>query len=85
MNTKLYLVEWRDACGGTKEGWRPLEDLKQIREATILSCGAVIHMDEERLIVCPHIIPDADGNVVEGDAEIAIPMGWVMSITELGP
>ena len=62
-----------------------LEDLKQIREATVLSCGAVIHIDDERLIVCPHIIPDEYGNVSEGDAEIAIPMGWVMSITELSP
>ena len=82
MMPRLFLVKWRDACGGTRSGWRSVEEMKETKEAEVMSCGVILHQDERRLLLCPHVLLDDDGQVEEGDAEIAIPMDWVTSVEE---
>ena len=63
-------------------GWRELSELTQAKVATAVSCGAILVNDEEKVIICPHMLVE-DGNITEGDAEIVIPKQWVISIDEL--
>ena len=79
---KIYRVVWKDAQGGANVGWRELSGLTQAKVATAVSCGAVLVNDEEKIIICPHMLVE-DGNITEGDAEIVIPKQWVISIDEL--
>ena len=79
---KIYKVVWKDAQGGANAGWRELDELTQAKVATAVSCGAVLVNDEEKVIICPHMLVE-DGNITEGDAEIVIPKQWVVSISEL--
>jgi hypothetical protein len=74
----LHKVVWQDATGGSNMGWRDLEDLTKQETTTIISCGAIIYEDAEKIIVCPHIILE-DGEIKQGDAEIAIPRSWIVS------
>jgi len=48
-----------------------------------MSCGVILHQDEQRILICPHVLLNDKGLVEEGDAELAIPMDWVTSIQEL--
>ena len=74
----IHRVVWRDAVGGSNTGWRPLSELMEQGVATVISCGAIIHEDEEKIIICPHIIVE-DEKIIEGDAEITIPKDWIIS------
>jgi hypothetical protein len=47
-----------------------------------MSMGVILHQDERRILLCPHVLLDEKGEVEEGDAEIAIPMDWVISVEE---
>jgi len=64
-------------------GWRELSELTQAKVATAVSCGAVLVNDEDKIIICPHMLVE-DGKITEGDAEIVIPKQWVTSMEELG-
>lgn len=79
----LYLVKWRDARGGSNIGWRSVSECIQAETATVLSCGFILHEDDQRLVICPHVVLDSDNNVTDGDAEISIPRDWVVSKLEL--
>ena len=79
---KLYKVVWKDAQVGSNLGWRELSELVQGKVAIAVSCGAVLVDDEEKVIICPHLLVD-DGKITEGDAEIVIPKQWVVSMEEL--
>ena len=79
----LYCVVWKDAHGGANTGWRELEELVQAKVATAVSCGAILVNDQEKLIVCPHLIIE-NSTIIQGDAEIVIPQQWVLSVTKLG-
>ena len=74
----LNRVIWRDAAGGSNMGWRSIIALKEIETATVISCGAIIYEDDEKIIICPHMIVE-DDEISEGDAEIAIPKSWIVS------
>ena len=74
----LHRVIWRDAAGGSNMGWRSIIALKEIETATVISCGAIIYEDDEKIIICPHMIVE-DDEISEGDAEIAIPKAWIIS------
>ena len=74
----LHRVVWRDAAGGSNMGWRAMSELKDHKTATVVSCGAIIHEDDEKIIICPHMIIE-DDQISEGDAEIAIPKSWIIS------
>ena len=64
-------------------GWRELSELTQAKVATAVSCGAVLVNDEDKIIICPHMLVE-DGKITEGDAELVIPKQWVTSMEELG-
>ena len=74
----LYRVVWEDAHGGSNMGWRPLSDLMERDVVTVISCGAILHEDDEKIIICPHMIIE-NNEISEGDAEIAIPKAWIIS------
>jgi len=59
-------------------GWRSIIALKEIETATVISCGAIIYEDDEKIIICPHMIIE-NNEISEGDAEIAIPKAWIIS------
>ncbi len=42
-------------------GWRSLSDLKEQKTATVVSCGVIIHEDDEKIIICPHMILEDNG------------------------
>lgn len=72
----LVLVQWRDAMGGTRGGWRPIGTM----HAPVADCesvGWVVEHTADKLVVVPHIAGD------DGDGEIAIPAAWVQKITLL--
>ena len=72
----LVLIEWKDAMGGTRGGWRPL-DTMHAPTADCQSVGWVVEHNEKRIVICPHKAGD------DGDGEIAIPPDWVQKITPL--
>lgn len=74
----IHKIVWRDASGGSNVGWRDISELKQITTATAVSCGIVIHEDDDMIILCPHMLLE-DGKPVQGDAELAIPKAWIIS------
>ena len=80
---KIYKVVWKDAQGGANVGWRELEELTQAKVATAVSCGAILINDEDKIIICPHMLI-TNGEIIQGDAELVIPKQWVTSIEELG-
>lgn len=82
MKPRIFLVRWKDACGGSRSGWRSVEEMKETKEASVMSMGVILHQDERRILLCPHVLLDEKGEVEEGDAEIAIPMDWVISVEE---
>lgn len=59
-------------------GWRDIDELKKITAAIAVSCGMVIHEDDDIVIICPHMLLE-DGKAIQGDAEIAIPKAWIIS------
>ncbi|HAI19657.1 MAG TPA: hypothetical protein DCM10_17495 [Xanthomarina gelatinilytica] len=84
MNNDIYLIKWQDAAGGSNLGWRDLKDLKELRTATVISCGIILEDTEEFIIVCPHIIIDDNKNITEGDAELVIPRSWITEMKCIG-
>ncbi len=78
----LTKIVWHDASGGSNVGWRDINELKQITAAIAVSCGMVIHEDDEVVIICPHMLLE-DGKAIQGDAEIAIPKAWIISTEKL--
>jgi len=63
-------------------GWRDIKELQSLEPATAISVGTLLHNDEYKLIICPHVLIE-DGKVTEGDAELVIPTAWVNSITKV--
>jgi len=78
----IYCVVWHDAQGGTNVGWRDIDELKTLTPAIAVSVGTVLHQDEYRLIICPHVLLE-EGQITEGDAEIVIPAAWINSVTKI--
>ena len=75
---KIHIVKWQDATGGSNIGWRDIKELKNLKTATVLSCGTILKETENYIIICPHFILGEDKEITEGDAEIIIPKSWVM-------
>lgn len=78
----VYCVIWQDAQGGSRLGWRDVEELTDKDPAIAVSVGMILHQDDFKIIVCPHVLVE-DGSITEGDAEIVIPTAWVNSITKV--
>lgn len=69
---KLMVIEWEDASGGMRQGWRQLSDMP-CKAQKAISVGWVIQDSLQATTIVPHV----SGN--EGDGEITIPAGWILS------
>jgi hypothetical protein len=75
----LVLVNWVDAAGGNKSGWRTLDSMKNDKLHPVTSVGFLLRKTDELVTVVPHVSGD------QGDGEIDIPLSWIVgSIIELG-
>jgi len=87
---RIVRVDWLDAHGGTRRGWRPRGDLVKLAPAHAVAIGVLLRDDASFVVVCPHLVGDergldpADPERLEGDGEIAIPRGWIVAVTNLG-
>ena len=80
---RIVRVDWTDATGGVRGGWRSLVDIRKAAQAApAVSYGALLHEDEKLVIICPHFVGD---RLDEGDGEVTIPKEWVTKITDLKP
>ena len=79
----VYRVIWKDAQGGHHQGWRDIEELQRDKPAVAVSIGVLIVDDPEKIVLCPHYLPDEKGNPEMGDAEIVIPKDWVAVMEKL--
>ena len=80
MNKPLVLVTWYDAKDG-QTGWHSLEDIQKERLAMCHSVGWLMLKDEKQTIIMADY-SEFDGDK-EGGRHIAIPTGWVRTITYL--
>ena len=80
---RVVRVDWRDATGGVRSGWRPLSEIiKSSKVAPAVSYGAVLKDEDDAITICPHFA----GNTLEdGDGDVTIPKEWVTKITDLKP
>lgn len=74
---RLVLVEWVDAYGGGRYGWRPLDSMAD-KPAPCTSVGYLLRHTKEEIVIVPHLQEET-----WGDGEIAIPTGWVKRIVDL--
>jgi hypothetical protein len=75
---KLVLVNWNDAAGGNKTGWRTLDSMKGDGLHAVQSVGFLLRKTDELVTVVPHVSGE------QGDGEIDIPCSWIVgSIVEL--
>ena len=80
MNKPLVLVTWYEAKDG-QTGWHSLEDIQKERLAMCHSEGWLMLKDEKKTIIMADY-SEFDGDK-EGGRHIAIPTGWVRTITYL--
>ena len=73
----ILMVEWDDATGGNRSGWRALKSLLGPPEK-VISVGFAIR-DDDVITLVPHKAGD------EGDGEISIPRIWATAVTVLVP
>jgi hypothetical protein len=84
---KIVRVDWVDAVGGVRLGWRPVSKCKADNTTLCVSIGVLIERTKEAIVVLPHICHIASSGVPEwaqGDGEIAIPSSWVKRVKVLG-
>lgn len=78
---KLVMVEWKDASGGIRFGWRSLAEMKKSAKPThAVSVGFLISSDDDCVTVCPHVVGE---DLDQGDGELAIPKSWIVRIVDL--
>ena len=75
---KLLVVEWEDAFGGVRQGWRALKDMTD-GPVKSLSVGWVLRETLDCITLVPHL-----SGTDEGDGEINIPAQWILSKREIG-
>ena len=85
---KVVRVDWLDAHGGVRGGWRDVSTVAKRKPAVSVSFGVLLRQDNEYVVICPHFAGDDNGidmeKDVSADGEMAIPMKWVKKITKLG-
>lgn len=72
----LVEIEWVDAAGGARMGWRPLKEIvENARLANACAAGYLLKKTRDFVVIVPHIAKDANGT--DGDGELVIPRKWV--------
>ena len=80
IDKPLVLVTWLDAKDG-QTGWHSLDDIEKEKLATCYSIGWLMTRNNEKVVVMADYSEFEDDK--EGGRHIAIPNGWVQSITHL--
>ena len=80
MNKPLVLVTWLDAKDG-QTVWHAIEDIAKERLDNCHSVGWLMFKDDTRTVVMADYSEFDDDK--EGGRHIAIPTGWVRTITYL--
>lgn len=75
---RLVLIEWTDACGGMRQGWKPTADMIGRKPHPCRSVGWIIEDADTHIVLVPHLSNDGDG-----DGELTIPKGWTQRIVDL--
>lgn len=84
MKYRLVRVEWHDATGGERTGWRPLKLMKANSIVPAVSVGYVVSDTDEQITLCPHVVY-TDTKTPHGDGEITIPRSWIDHVVDLIP
>ena len=80
MNYPMVVITWWDAKDG-ESGWHSVKDIQKEKLATCYSMGWMVLRDEERVVIMADYSNEENSN--DGGRHIAIPSGWVKSITYL--
>lgn len=83
MKNRLVKIEWHDAVGGARTGWRSLSEIETNETAKAISVGYVVACDDRSITICPHFV-FCDQVDRQGDGEIIIPVSWIERIIDLG-
>ncbi len=78
----LVMVQWADAMGGHRQGWRSLSSITP-EVSMVTTIGFLLWETESILCVCPNIAT-AEGVEPDADGEMNIPVNWVREIRYLG-
>jgi len=76
----LVLVAWFDAKDGSS-GWHSIEDIQKEKLAICYSVGWLVLKNDDRTVVMGDYSNEENAN--DGGRHIAIPSGWVKSVTYL--
>ena len=76
----MALVSWYDAKDGNS-GWHSIEDIQKEKLAICYSIGWLVLKNDDRTVVMADY--SNEENAHDGGRHIAIPSGWVKSITYL--
>ena len=80
IDKPLVLVTWLDAKDG-QTGWHSLDDIEKEKLATCYSVGWLMVRNNEKVVIMADYSEFEDDK--EGGRHIAIPNGWVKSVTFL--
>lgn len=83
---RLVKIEWSDANGGWRHGWKDVSDMPKTMEVSLaVSVGYLVHETKTAVLLCPHLVNDKDApeRDTQGDGEIAIPKSWITRIVDL--
>lgn len=81
MKKPIVLVEWKDAAGGARIGWRPIREVEKQETAICYSVGFLLRQTNNEVLIVPHVA--TLGDQADGDGELCIPKSWVKKITVL--
>ena len=76
----MALASWYDAKDGNS-GWHSIEDIQKEKLAICYSIGWLVLKNDDRTVVMADY--SNEENAHDGGRHIAIPSGWVKSITYL--
>ena len=80
IDKPLVLVTWLDAKD-VQTGWNSIDDIEKEKLATCYSVGWLMVRNNEKVVIMADY-SEFDGDK-EGGRHIAIPTGWVRTITYL--
>ena len=80
IDKPLVLVTWLDAKDG-QTGWHSIDDIEKEKLATCYSVGWLMVRNNEKVIIMADYSEFEEDK--EGGRHIAIPNGWVKSVTFL--
>jgi hypothetical protein len=80
IDKPLVLVTWLDAKDG-QTGWHSIDDIEKEKLATCYSVGWLMVRNNEKVVIMADYSEFEDDK--EGGRHIAIPNGWVKSVTYL--